>query len=87
MIELGEEEEHLNEEFGRDIAHAADIAILVGKGRVVPIRRGLIDGGFPETCIVQVDTLTEATEKLPLYTEPGCAVLFENDLPDNYDKA
>ncbi len=87
MIELGGEEEHLNEEFGRDIARAADIAILVGKGRVTPIRQGLIDGGFPETCIVQVDTLNEATEKLPLYTEPGCVVLFENDLPDNYDKA
>ncbi len=87
MIELGGEEERFNEEFGRDIAYAADIAILVGRGRVAPIRRGLIDGGFPEDCIVQVDTLREATEKLPLYTEPGCVVLFENDLPDNYDKA
>lgn len=87
MIELGGEEEHFNEEFGRDIAHAADIAILVGRGRVAPIRRGLIDGGFAEDCIIQVDTLKEATEKLPLYTHPGCVVLFENDLPDNYDKA
>ena len=87
MIELGGEEERFNEEFGRDITRAADIAILVGRNRVAPIRRGLVDGGFPETCIIQVDTLNEATEKLPLYTEPGCVVLFENDLPDNYDKA
>ena len=87
MIELGGEEERFNEEFGRDIAQAADIAILVGRNRVAPIRRGLIDDGFMESCIIQVDTLTQATEKLPLYTEPGCVVLFENDLPDNYDKA
>ncbi|HWR23626.1 MAG TPA: Mur ligase family protein [Feifaniaceae bacterium] len=87
MIELGGEEERFNEEFGRDIARAADIAILVGRGRVAPIRQGLIDGGFPEDCIVQADTLSEATEKLPLYAQPGCVVLFENDLPDNYDKA
>lgn len=87
MVELGEEEETLNEAFGRDIAASADIAILVGKSRVEPIRRGLIAAGFAEACIVQVNTLAEATEKLPLYTSPGSVVLFENDLPDNYEKA
>jgi len=87
MIELGPEEEQLNEAFGRGIAGAADIAILVGKARVEPIRRGLLDAGFPQECIVQVQSLREATDRLPLYTVPGGVVLFENDLPDNYDNA
>lgn len=87
MIELGAEEEALNEAFGRDIAGAADIAILVGKGRVEPIKRGLLQAGFAQDCIVQVHTLNDATAKLPLYTAPGSVVLFENDLPDNYDNA
>lgn len=30
-------------------------------------------------------TFSEATEALPSYTEPGCVVLFENDLTDNYN--
>lgn len=87
MIELGEEEETLNEEFGKGIAGAADIAILVGGERVESIRRGLLAEGFDPACVVQVDTLDQASEKLPMYTSPGCVVLFENDLPDNYDKA
>jgi UDP-N-acetylmuramoyl-tripeptide--D-alanyl-D-alanine ligase len=87
MIELGAEEEALNEVFGRDIAGTADIAILVGKGRVEPIKRGLLQAGFAQDCIVQVNTLNDATVKLPLYTAPGSVVLFENDLPDNYDNA
>lgn len=87
MIELGAEEEALNEEFGRDIAASADIAILVGKARVEAIRRGLLGAGFDESCVVQAQSLQDASDRLPLYTAPGCVVLFENDLPDNYDKA
>ncbi|MHB1314611.1 MAG: Mur ligase family protein [Christensenellales bacterium] len=84
MVELGGEEEMLNESFGRDIANTADIAILVGRRRVEPIYRGLVNEGFPEDCIVMVDSLAEAADKLPMYAIPGSVVLFENDLPDNY---
>jgi len=86
MIELGEEEAALNEAFGEDIAKAADIAILIGKAHADPIERGLKNAGFPTSCIIRVASLDEATQKLPLYTEPGCVVLIENDLPDNYNE-
>ena len=41
--------------------------------------------GFDEKSIVMATTFSEATEALPSYTEPGCVVLFENDLTDNYN--
>jgi UDP-N-acetylmuramoyl-tripeptide--D-alanyl-D-alanine ligase len=87
MIELGDEEDALNYQFGRDIAAAADIAILVGGRHVAPVKRGLLDAGFDENAVVQVKSLDEAGKKLPLYAEPGSVVLFENDLPDNYEES
>lgn len=84
MVELGAEEAELNREFGRHMAKCTDIAIVIGKAHADPICEGLLEAGFPESCLVRTASLTEATEKLPLYTEPGCVVLFENDLPDNY---
>ena len=84
MVELGAEEAELNRAFGRHMAKCADIAIVIGKAHADPICEGLRQAGFPEACLVRAASLAEATEKLPAYTEPGCVVLFENDLPDNY---
>lgn len=86
MIELGPDEAKLNKEFGKQIAACADIAILVGKGHVEPIRQGLLEAGFDANKVVQVDSLDKVQQILPDYTETGCAVLFENDLPDNYNE-
>ncbi|HOR12528.1 MAG TPA: UDP-N-acetylmuramoyl-tripeptide--D-alanyl-D-alanine ligase [Clostridia bacterium] len=87
MVELGAEEEALHREFGRNIAAAADFAVLVGLARVEPIRAGLLEAGFPAEHIVQVASLKEATELLPVLAPAGSVVLFENDLPDNYENA
>lgn len=86
MVELGSEEEQLNEEFGRQMADCADIAILVGKRQAEPMLRGLLDAGFDEGNVVRAKDLAEASEMLKQYTVGECAVLFENDLPDNYDE-
>ena len=86
MVELGAEEETLNEAFGRDMASAVDVAILVGKAHVEPIRRGLLEAGFAEENILRVGSLAAASEALPSLTQPGCVVLFENDLTDNYEE-
>ena len=86
MVELGGEESALNRAFGAAMAEAADVAILVGGERAAPIREGLLSAGFDEKNIVRAKDLNEATELLKLHTEPGAAVLFENDLPDNYDE-
>ena len=82
----GEEEKELNRIFGRQMAAACSIAILIGKKRSEPLHEGLREGGFAEENIHVVANLDEATALLARTTQPGDVVLFENDLPDNYDE-
>ena len=85
MVELGAEEEKYNEEFGRQIASACDMAILVGVRHTAPIARGLKAEGFPEEKIVVVSSFAEAQERMKELLTAGDVVLYENDLPDNYE--
>ncbi|MEA5060741.1 MAG: UDP-N-acetylmuramoyl-tripeptide--D-alanyl-D-alanine ligase [Candidatus Pelethousia sp.] len=84
MVELGEEQETLNRAFGAHMAACADIAILVGPNGPA-MEDGLLSASFNQSCLIRVETLAQAMEKLPLYQEPGCTVLFENDLTDNFN--
>lgn len=86
LVELGEEEDAQNEAFGREIAVSADYAILVGKRRAAVIARGIESMDFPKENIFIVSTLDQATSVLSHLTGPGDVVLFENDLPDNYNE-
>ncbi len=87
MVELGEREAEFNRDFGQEIAAHADIAIVVGKKRALPILEGLREGGFPEGRIFQVDSLEASTQVLHTLVKPTDTVLYENDLPDNYQEA
>ena len=86
MVELGEKEEYYNNEFGKHMAKCTDIAILVGVKRSKPIEKGLLDAGFDSMNIYVVPDLDAATKKLAEITNVGDVVLFENDLPDNYNE-
>ena len=86
MIELGEDEEKENEQFGRNIAKVCDFAILVGPKRTKPIQNGIMKQGFKSENMFVVDTLDHATQVLQKLTRPKDVVLFENDLPDNYNE-
>ncbi len=81
MIELGDEQERLNTEFGRKIADCADIAIIVGQYNREAILAGLKDADID---VHTVDTFTQAQELLQTLAIPGSAVLYENDLPDTF---
>ena len=88
MIELGELENQKNREFGKQIARAnIDLVILVGREQTAAIHEGLntAQNGQPGKIVV-VDTLFEANKILDEYAEPGDVVLYENDLPDTYNK-
>ena len=84
MVELGDQENKLNYELGQEIAKVVDIAILVGKKRIVPIKKGIVDSGFDEKNIFVVDSLNDSTSILNSIVQEGDVVLYENDLPDNY---
>ena len=84
MVELGNQENKLNYELGQEIAKVVDVAILVGKKRIVPIKKGIVDSEFDEKNIFIVDSLNDSTSILNSIVQEGDVVLYENDLPDNY---
>lgn len=86
MVELGEIEVEENKKFGRIMARCCDYAILIGLKRSRPIVEGLLDGNFLKDRIIITASLEEATAKLALIIKAGDVVLFENDLPDNYNE-
>ncbi|MGN0654354.1 MAG: Mur ligase family protein [Oscillospiraceae bacterium] len=85
MVELGEEQDRLNEEFGEEAADVCDYVALVGRKQTEPILKGLKAKGFDEEKIFIADSLSEAIENIKnIVTEKKKIVLLENDLPDNY---
>ncbi|MBU1262741.1 UDP-N-acetylmuramoyl-tripeptide--D-alanyl-D-alanine ligase [bacterium] len=84
MIELGEKEYEENRLFGEEAAKTCDVVILVGKKRTKAIADGLLSAGFSKDNLFVVKSLDEARDKLSQIR--GDVILFENDLPDNYDE-
>ena len=86
MVEQGEKEDELNYAFGAQMPGCVDIAILVGPKHTHPIYEGLVDNGFDKDNIHVAQNLDEATALLRQLGRAGDTVLFENDLPDNYNE-
>ena len=63
-----------------------DEIYLVGKMRSKPMTDALEKQGYDKEKIFVVSSFKEAMEKLVPTLDGNCAVLFENDLPDNYLK-
>ena len=87
MVELGAEEDQFNYEFGKAMAEAVDIAVLVGKKHTLPIQNGLKEAGFPEENIHVMASLDEAIAFNRMNLRPGDVVMYENDLPDHYSES
>jgi len=86
FVEEGGMEENMNRELGRQIAENCDIAILIGKKHAEPIAKGAREAGMPEYAVHLVSSLEEAQAILRAVGMKGDTVLFENDLPDNYNE-
>lgn len=84
MIELGDRQEELNRELGRNMARCCDTAIVVGQYNREAIDGGLREEGFGQESIHLVDSFAEAQRLLATLLKPGDAVLYENDLPDTF---
>ncbi|MEX0601664.1 MAG: Mur ligase family protein, partial [Rhodothermales bacterium] len=85
MIELGERQWEENRTLGEHIAEHVDLAILVGREQTAPIQEGLRARSFPEDRLKIVDSLWDAQSFLKTYLREGDVVLYENDLPDQFD--
>ncbi|MDR1955434.1 MAG: UDP-N-acetylmuramoyl-tripeptide--D-alanyl-D-alanine ligase [Treponema sp.] len=86
MIELGEQEDAYNREFGRAAGRVCDYVILVGARQTRSILAGLRSVQYPEETIYIAEQVEEAFRKIDTIPAKGLpkVVLLENDLPDNY---
>lgn len=87
MVELGEQEYEENRRFGERAAQVCDRVILVGPNRTAPILDGLKTANYPKEQVNIAANLAEVKDYLAKLLKPGDVVLFENDLPDNYDES
>ncbi|MFB6249007.1 MAG: UDP-N-acetylmuramoyl-tripeptide--D-alanyl-D-alanine ligase [Salinibacter sp.] len=88
MVELGDRQWDENRTFGTHIArHDIDLAVLIGDEQTAPIREGLRDRDFPDERVKVFASLFDAQNYLDRHLEAGDVVLYENDLPDQYDVA
>lgn len=83
MIELGTFQAEANERFGEHAGRVADTFIIVARVNREALVAGARSGGRAQ--VLTVDTLADAQEALKPLTTPGAVVLFENDLPDQYE--
>ena len=85
LVELGKMENLVNFEFGKTLAKHADFVIVVGKHNAEMIIKGLLESGMPKENIKFEKTLNKGNKVLNEMLVDGDVVLFENDLPDNYN--
>lgn len=86
MIELGIKERQYNYEFGEHIAKVCDYVILVGKQQTLPIQEAVAQKNYPLSQLFVAQDFLMAKQHLEKILQPGDVVLFENDLPDNYNE-
>ena len=84
MIELGAEQDTLNEALGRHIGENLDVAIIVGEYNRQSLVKGVLSAEFNEDNLHVVDTFNDAQRVLATLLKPGDTVLYENDLPDTF---
>lgn len=85
MVELGEKENELNYEFGRQAAKVCDYIVLVGATQTQFIKEGIQKEKFSEEKLIVVESFQEGMQIIAeIQSEKEKIVLIENDLPDNY---
>ena len=84
LVELGEKEYECNARLGEEAGKLCDVIILVGKKRSVPLLDGVRRTNFDLSKLYIADSFADAVKIMQTLCNENTAVLFENDLPDNY---
>ncbi len=85
FIELKDQQEQAQYEFGLEIAESADVCCLVGKNHTQSIAKGLKDADFDDSNLYIVDSFMKAWEIVREKAKKEDCVLIENDLPDAFN--
>lgn len=83
LVELGVLETEENRSLGEQLV-GLDYVILVGETLVKAVQEGYISAGGDSKKLTIVPTLTKAQDVLKTILQKGDAVLFLNDLPEQY---
>ena len=87
MIELGDREDELNKEFGKQISEVADYVVLIGETKTKAIKEGLLESSFDKEKIIVFNDVRDAFPFISgLVNKDEVYALFENDLPDTYNE-
>jgi UDP-N-acetylmuramoyl-tripeptide--D-alanyl-D-alanine ligase len=84
MIELGEQQNHLNKQFGMNMKDNVDVVVLIGKKQTQPIYQGLKEVEFNMDQVHVVGSMLEAFDVVKAQATPADTILIENDLPDAF---
>ena len=86
MVELGEKQAEENRLLGEHMAKHVDLAVLIGTEQTAPIVEGLNAHQFPKDQTKVFSSFFDAQAFLDSYLKAGDVVLYENDLPDQYNE-
>ncbi len=84
LVELGKKEYECNYALGKEATENCDVIILVGTNRSKPMQNAVNDTDFPKENLYVAASFKEAMDIYSGFADSNTAVLFENDLPDNY---
>ncbi len=84
LVELGAKEYECNYALGKEAALNCDKIILVGTNRSKPLADAVRDSDFNQENLYIAASFKEAMDIYKGFADSNTAVLFENDLPDNY---
>ncbi len=86
LVELGDKEYECNYNLGLECSKYCDEIILVGKERSKPMTDAVATTDFDNFHVHVVASFKDAMALMQNMLDSNSAVLFENDLPDNYAK-
>jgi UDP-N-acetylmuramoyl-tripeptide--D-alanyl-D-alanine ligase len=84
MVELADIQDEENRKLGEYATRYATDIVLVGKKQTLPLQAGVRSTDFDSARLIVVDTVQEAIEWYQRELSSGDAILFLNDLADNY---
>jgi UDP-N-acetylmuramoyl-tripeptide--D-alanyl-D-alanine ligase len=87
LIEMGSEKATYHAAIGRAAAQTVDVAVLVGPRQTADIKEAMLASDFPPGQIHVTKSFDEARELVESLATHDTAILYANDLPDQFDES